>query len=102
MALRKDKQKVLGEIFDDERIRSFLDFEPPEGVDPDFHVLEKAYRGMRAENFETFLRFFSAAGRNLNASNSQGKTLLDIVSQHERAEEYIAQLQKQQSSKANT
>ncbi|RLA47234.1 MAG: hypothetical protein DRR06_03130 [Gammaproteobacteria bacterium] len=95
MALRKDKQKVLGEVFDDDRIRTFLNFEPPEGVDADFHVLEKAYRGMRAENFATFLDFFSAAGRDLNARNPHEQTLLDIISGHERAQDYIEVLEKQ-------
>lgn len=89
MALRKDKQKVLGEIFDDERILSFLDLEAPEGVDPDFHVLEKAYRGMKAENFATLLKFFVDAGRNIKATNPQGQTLLDIMSAHQHADDYI-------------
>lgn len=92
MALKKDKQKVLGEIFDDERIKSFLKYEAPEGVDADFHVLEKAYRGMRAENFATFLTFFSAEKRNVNATNPQGETLLSIVSSHRHAEDYVAAL----------
>ena len=93
MALRKDKQKVLGEVFDDERIRTFLDFTAPAGVDPDFHVLEKAYRGMSAKNFSTFLIFFTSAKRNLKATNPQGKTLLEIVSSHERAQDYVIALQ---------
>ncbi len=89
MAIRKDKQKVLGEIFDDERILTFLEFEAPAGVDPDFHVLEKAYRGMKAENFETFLKFFRDRGRNIHATNPDGKTLLDIITVHERAQNYV-------------
>lgn len=92
MALRKDKQKVLGEVFDDQRIRTFLDFQPPEGVDADFHVLEKAYRGMKVENFVTFLQFFREAGRDIQARNPQGQTLLDIISSHQPAEDYIAAL----------
>jgi hypothetical protein len=89
MALRKDKQKVIGEVFDDDRIRSFLNFEPPEGVDPDFHVLEKAYRGMKVENFTTFLGFFLENGHNLKATNPQGQTLLDIMSKHQHASDYV-------------
>ncbi|MBV1930773.1 MAG: PA4642 family protein [Porticoccaceae bacterium] len=89
MALRKDKQKVLGEVFDDERIRTFLDFKAPEGVDPDFHVMEKAYRGMKAENFSTFLEFFIETGRNLQATNPQGQTLLDIMSKHQHSSDYV-------------
>ena len=92
MALKKDKQKVLGEMFDDERIKTFLDYDAPQGVDGDFHVLEKAYRGMRAENFVTFLRFFTVAKRNINATNSEGQTLLDIVSGHRHAEDYVTAL----------
>lgn len=92
MTLRKDKQKVLGEVFDDDRIRAFLDFQPPEGVDADFHVLEKAYRGMKAENFATFLGFFIDAGRNVRARNPQGLTLLEIIAYHQRAEDYVAAL----------
>lgn len=88
MALKKDKQKVLGEVFDDARIRSFLQFLPPKGVNPDFHVLEKAYRGMKAENFDTFVKFFLEAGRDINATNPDGKTLLQLVSQHAQGEEY--------------
>ena len=92
MALKKDKQKVLGEMFDDERIKSFLNYDAPQGVDGDFHVLEKAYRGMRAENFATFLKFFTAASRNINAVNSQGQSLLDIASTHRHAEDYVSAL----------
>ena len=29
MALKKDKQKVLGEVFDDERVKGFLNGNPP-------------------------------------------------------------------------
>ena len=32
MSLKKDKQKVLGEVFDDERIAGFLAGEAPEGI----------------------------------------------------------------------
>jgi len=88
MALKKDKQKVLGEHFDDERIKSFLLFAAPEGTNPDFHVLEKAYRGMITENFATFIQFFVAAGRDLNATNPQGQTLLQITRQHRHGEDY--------------
>lgn len=92
MTLKKDKKKVLGEVFDDERIKSFLEFQAPEGVDPDFHLLEKAYRGMKVENFATFLDYFVEQNRNINATNSEGKTFLQIVSQHEQGGEYAQAL----------
>lgn len=92
MTLKKDKKKVLGEHFDDERIKGFLSLQAPDGVDPDFHVLEKAYRGMIPENFETFVRFFVEAQRNVNATNSDGMTLLQIVHAHRHGEAYAEAL----------
>jgi len=89
MALKKDKQKVLGEVFDDQRIKTFLQFEAPEDVNPDFHLLEKAYRGMKVENFDTFLGFFKEQGHNINATNPNGKTLLSIASEHPHGHEYV-------------
>lgn len=88
MALKKDKQKVLGEVFDDERVKSFLLFQAPEGVNPDFHLLEKAYRGMKAENFETFVTFFLEEGRDINAQAPNGKTLLSQVQAHRSGAPY--------------
>ena len=89
MSLKKDKQKVLGEVFDDERVRSFLNYQPPAGVDGDFHLLEKAYRGMNLDNFETFLQFFKEAGHNLDAANPEGKTLVQIASEHGHGGDYV-------------
>lgn len=89
MALKKDKQKVLGEHFDDERIKGFLLFEAPAGVNPDFHVLEKAYRGMIPENFSTFVTFFAAENRDINANNPEGKTLLELIKTHRHGKDYI-------------
>jgi len=88
MALKKDKQKVLGETFDDERIRSFLSYEAYGDSNPDYHLLEKAYRGMKVDNFSTFLSFFKEAGHDLNAKNLQGSTFLDTISSHQQAEGY--------------
>lgn len=88
MALKKDKQKVLGEVFDDERIKTFLIDSAPVGVSVDFHCLERAYRGMKAENFETFIKFFVEDERDLNATNKDGRTLLNLVKEHESFAEY--------------
>ena len=94
MTLKKDKQKVLGEVFDDERIKTFLEFEAPEGINPDFHILEKAYRGMKSENFDTFLGFFREAGHDINAQNPNGKTLLAIASEHRHSTDYVTALKR--------
>jgi hypothetical protein len=92
MEIRKDKKQVIGEVFDTDRLRSFLDIQPPAGVDPDYHVLEKAYRGMGAENFATFVELFAAAGRNLEARNPTGQTLAEVIAGHRHAEPYLEAL----------
>lgn len=82
MALKKDKVKILGEVFDDARIRQFLSLRPPSGINKDFHLLEKAYRGMNADNFASFVTFFCTAGFDVNAVNPEGNSLLQIILQH--------------------
>ncbi|MDC3264005.1 MAG: PA4642 family protein [Porticoccaceae bacterium] len=89
MSLKKDKEKVLGEVFDDERVRSFLDYQAPTGVSNDFHLLEKAYRGMNIDNFVTFLGFFKEAGKDLNATNPDGQSLAEVAAEHGHGAEYV-------------
>lgn len=93
MSLRKDKEKVLGEIFDEARIKTFLDYAAPAGANEDFHLLEKAYRGMRGENFSTFVRLFLESGRDINAVGSDGKTFLQTIKTHRNSEEYVIALE---------
>ena len=92
MSLKKDKQKVLGETFDDERIKTFLDVEPPKGVNADYHCLEVAYRGMHEENFATFVRFFTEAGRDLNARGPSGETMAEVIAKHRHGGDYLQAL----------
>jgi hypothetical protein len=94
MALKKDKEKVLGEFFDDERIKSFFDYESSDTENADFHLLEKAYRGMIAENFGTFVKFFQEAGKDINAINQTGETFLQSIKGHRQGEAYVAILEK--------
>jgi hypothetical protein len=90
---RKDKKVIEGEVFDDARIRGFLNVLPPTGMNADFHVLEVAYRGMTPESFIRFIPFFREAGRDLNAKNPQGETLLDVLTRHRHGAEYLVALQ---------
>ena len=93
MSLRKDKEKVLGETFDDARIATFLDYPAPAGVNADYHLLEKAYRGMLGANFGTFVKQFIEAGKDLNAVGPEGKTFLQVVKAHRNGEEYAIALE---------
>ena len=88
MSLKKDKQKVLGEIFDEERIAGFLTGEAPEGFNRDFYLLERAYRGMKAENFDTFVHLFKAQGLDLNSESPEGQTLLARIREHAQSTDY--------------
>ncbi|MCO1333776.1 PA4642 family protein [Microbulbifer sp. OS29] len=88
MSLKKDKQKVLGEVFDEERIAGFLTGEAPKGVNRDHHLLERAYRSMKAESFATFVQLFLAEGLDLNSTGPDGKTLLARISNHRQSHEY--------------
>lgn len=81
------------EDWSDDRVKAFLDLEPPQGVPADYHVLVKAYRGMLPEHFERFVPFFVAAGRDINVKLTNGSTFLDHVSQHRAATPYIKVLE---------
>lgn len=83
---------VTNEVWNDQRVQSFLELEPGGNESADFHVLQKAYRGMRPEDFERFLGFFIAAGRNLDARDARGRTLWDIIGTHRHGAEFLAAL----------
>jgi len=81
--MRPDKQQIIDEVWDDARIRGFLDKAPlGDGEDPDFSALLYAYRSMRPEDFAIFIDLFLAAGRDLNARGRLGATLLETIAGH--------------------
>lgn len=92
MALKKDKQKVLGETFDDERVKGFLEVTAVGETDPDYTALERAYRGMKEDNFATFVHFFTEEGRNINCTNANGETFLQVISSHRHSAPYVTAL----------
>lgn len=90
--MRKDKKQVIGEDLNDAQVRRFLVAEPPTGVSADFHTLERAYRGLRAQDFERFLAFFVAEGHDINAANPTGESLAAVLTRHAQAADYLAAL----------
>jgi hypothetical protein len=80
---------VTDEVWDDERVKSFLALEPSGDTSADFHVLLKAYRGMRPDDFERFLKFYLEAERSLDAVDPKGQTIWDIMSTHRQGLEFI-------------
>jgi len=83
----------FGEDWSDERVKGYLNRQAPAGDNPDFHVLYTAYKHMRAFDFERFLGYFLEAGRDLNARNADGHTLLDIVREHPAAADILLLLE---------
>jgi len=91
--MRKDKEKVLDEVWTEERVRSFLNVRSHDNNPDDFHILLKAYQSMRAEDFSQFIGFFTDDNRDLNATNVNGETVLDVIRDHRHAGPYIEALQ---------
>jgi hypothetical protein len=88
--MRKDKEKVLDEVWTEDRVRSFLEVRSFDQTDPSFHMLLKAYQSMRASDFEKFVGFFKHDGRDIDCTNGANQTVLSIVEQHRKSTEYAA------------
>ncbi|MFT4768226.1 MAG: hypothetical protein ACI8RN_001360 [Glaciecola sp.] len=90
--MRKDKAKVLDEQWDDERVASFLEPRPGDGENADFQLLLRAYQSMRDSDFARFIPLFCTAGRDINATGREGKTLLEEVGEHHHGAAYAETL----------
>ena len=86
--MRKDKPKVIDEVWTEERVKDFLEARSFDAVEEDFHMLLKAYQSMRVEDFAKFVGFFRSDGRSVNSANPQGQTVLSIVEQHRKSGAY--------------
>ena len=86
--MKKDKQKVLDEVWTEDHVRSFLNAKSHDGTDENFHMLLKAYQSMRASDFELFIGFFLEQDRDLNATDKSGRTVLDIIGTHRHGGPY--------------
>ncbi len=89
--MKKDKEKVLDEVWTEARIAEFLDVTPPDGFEKDYYQLTKAYQSMRLNDFATFVDMMRDQGRNLHASH-KGLTAADIIKQHRHGSQYAALL----------
>ena len=90
--LKKDKEKVLDEVWTEDRVREFLDVRPPAGVNEDFHMLLKAYQSMRADDFALFLGMFKEQGRDVNAADGKNRTVLTYINEHRNSSDYAEAL----------
>lgn len=89
MALKKDKEKVIDPVWSEDRVRAFLDIDPPAGESADFHRLLKAYQSMRDSDFALFVQFFKDSGGDIEAKNQQGQTVAQIIAQHKLGAPYL-------------
>ena len=87
--MKKDKERVQDEVWTEARIRSFLDLQPPAGVNADYHRLQRAYQSMRDEDFAIFVEIFCQAGGNINARGNSGETLGEEIARHRYASEFV-------------
>ncbi len=93
--MRPDKAKVIDEVWDEPRIDSFLDKAPMGDEHAEFSVLLNAYRSMRASDFARFIDKFKARGGNVNATDRQGRTLLTLIAEHDKAAPFREILEQQ-------
>ena len=90
---KKDKQAVIDEVITNALLEQFFECQPPTGVEADYHMLERAYRGLTAPDFERFVALFAERKHNLNATGSQG-TMLDVINTHTKGADYAAAIKK--------
>ena len=86
--MRKDKKTVLDEVWTEDHVKSFLKVKSHDGSAEDFHMLLKAYQSMRVSDFELFVSYFCADGRNVNVTGKDGRTVLEMISSHRLGVEY--------------
>lgn len=87
--MRPDKAKVVDEIWDEERIDSFLGKGPMGEEDAQFSTLLHAYRSMRAEDFARFIAKFKANGGSVTAQSRDGRTLAQVIANHTKAGAFV-------------
>ena len=88
--MRPDKKTITDEVWDDDRVRSFLVPRAVQGGDePDFVILLNAYRGMRPDDFARFIAFYTGENHCLNPCNEGGHTFIEFISPHRHAKEFI-------------
>jgi hypothetical protein len=87
--LKKDKVRQENIEVNDEMMAQFFIVGGEAGNERDFTIVEKAYRGLTAEYFETFLKEASSKGVNFNAKNEDGKTMLDLIKEHANGAAYV-------------
>ena len=90
--MKRDKARVEGEQWSEDRLLQYLEFNTYDGTDRDFHCLYRAYTRMDETTFLQFVALFKGAGRNLAATNPDGLTVAALLADHAQSEFYLAAL----------
>jgi len=88
----RTQKATRDEDWSDERLKTFFELLPPEGMPVDYNILLKAYRGMTADLFARFVPLYVEAGFNIDSALQDGTTMLDLVSNHRKSTDYAAAL----------
>ncbi|KAA8735087.1 hypothetical protein F4V57_04865 [Acinetobacter qingfengensis] len=75
---------TFNEEWSDDRVFAYLNHLPPEGVNADYHILYNAFKHMRPHDYERLLTKFVADGHDVHATNPEGQTIKDVISQYPR------------------
>ena len=95
--MKKDKKKIIGEELSNARLQELLSLSPPAGENRAFHILIRAYRSLREDDFDRFIGFYTETGLELNPCDRFGNPLLEVLSVHQHAAPYLKALQTAQN-----
>jgi hypothetical protein len=85
---KKDKEKVFGGDWSEQQLREFMQVDSHDGTDPDHLALIRAYRHMVPATFAQFVALFAAEGRNVQATDLQGRSAIEVMASHTQGAEY--------------
>lgn len=82
---KKDKKKIIGEVFSEERLKTFLTVSevasasPSASLSREYRILLKAYRGLPLTAFQAFVPLYHAVGHPLNPKDQHGVPIQEMM-----------------------
>lgn len=93
MALKKDKQKVIGEELSDEKLATMLETFISSGLN-EYDLIVRCYRHFRPHDFERVLDMMSAKQLEINPANALGQPFVEYLATHANGEPYVEAIKK--------
>ena len=85
---RPDKTVVIGDLFSDAVLESYLHVVVPSGESEDYCRMRVAYQSMPLEAFERFLDLAQSRGKNVNPPDGAGRFFLQLLEGNVSQREY--------------